>query len=285
MTTPIVSIIVPIYNGAPFIKQAIDCIINQTFSDYELIVIDDGSTDDSYNVIKEYTKDIKNKVIIKKNNEGVSRARNTGLDIATGEYIAFLDIDDIWYKSKLQMQVNILENNKEIGLICSAKTINGFFSGKYKNDQCRNFTSTLINKGNFITTSSVLIRRNILQKNNLRFSPNLKLGEDWLLWIQLSEYVDFYYLSEPLISYKYSPYQKYPIQFYHQFYLTLKKEIKESKYLEKHTDKLLLLSNLTYYSALLSIKQKPIKSLILIFFSIMLNPLSIKRIINHIRNL
>lgn len=101
MDSPSISVIIPTYNRAHCIKDAIDSVLNQNFKDYELIVVDDGSTDGTENIIKEYGSCLR---LIKQQNGGVSTARNTGIRAARGDWIAFLDSDDIWERDKLKIQ-------------------------------------------------------------------------------------------------------------------------------------------------------------------------------------
>jgi len=285
MNTPLVSIIIPIYNGSQFIEQAINCIKQQSFSDYELIIVDDGSIDNTYELALYHTKDILNKTIVKKSNEGVSVSRNKAIELASGKYIAFLDVDDIWENSKLEKQIKILGDYDNVGLVCTAKTIINCekYIGKYTKDISQNFSSILINKGNFITTSSVILRRNLIQQFNIRFNPNLKLGEDWLFWILLSQYTDFYFLSEPLVIYNPSPFKKYPTKDYLLFYKSLKSQISIYPVLNKNTNKFLLFSNITFYKGLIIEKDNIIKSFALVILALIINPLKIKYLWNVIQ--
>ncbi|MFH2066714.1 MAG: glycosyltransferase [Pseudomonadota bacterium] len=99
---PVVSVIIPTYNRAWIVKEAIRSVLAQTFPDYELIVVDDGSTDNTQAILSEFQDEI---VVIRQNNAGVSAARNHGVDAAKGELIAFLDSDDLWLPNKLEIQV------------------------------------------------------------------------------------------------------------------------------------------------------------------------------------
>lgn len=284
MDSPLVSIVIPVYNGSRFIEKAIACIKEQSFKDYELVIVDDGSGDDSYELAINLTKDIINTTIIKKTNEGVSSARNKGIELASGKYIAFLDVDDVWDSSKLEKEINILEVNNHIGLVCTAKRFvnSDKYVGKFSKDVTRNFSSILINKGNFITTSSVIVRRNLIQQFNIKFNPNLNFGEDWLFWILLSQYNDFYFLSEPLIIYNPSPFTKYTLIDYLKFYKTLKNEINNNPTLKEHTNKFLLFSNIAFYEGLIIWKNQKFKSLALLFLALIINPLKIRTLYNAI---
>lgn len=285
MESPLVSIIIPVYNGSEFIERAIASIKGQSFKDYEIIIIDDGSTDNSYELAKHLTRDINNSTVLYKANEGVSTARNKGIELALGKYIAFLDVDDMWDSLKLEKQISKLENNNHIGLVCTAqKHINdNKYVGKFAKDICCNFSSILINKGNFITTSSVILRRSLIEQFRLRFNPNLRVGEDYLFWILLSQYTDFYFLSDPLVIYNRSPYEKYSLHNYLSFFITLRNEISNSPALKEHTNNSLLHSNIMFYEGLISWGNHKVKSLLLIAIVLIINPLKIRTLFYAIK--
>ena len=111
---PKVSIIIPVYNGAAFIEEAIQSALDQTFSDFDLIVIDDGSTDETPRAVTQFGKRVR---YFRQTNQGRSRARNKGLELADGEYVAFLDADDRWKPDRLERGVSVLEGMPEIGLV------------------------------------------------------------------------------------------------------------------------------------------------------------------------
>lgn len=114
-----VSIVIPMYNSQDTISKTIDGLINQTYYDYvkEIIVVDDGSNDNSSNIVKMYQKMEKKIILINKDNGGVSSARNIGMNMATGNWIAFCDSDDIWLDNKLEEQIQILKKNPEIDFL------------------------------------------------------------------------------------------------------------------------------------------------------------------------
>jgi len=282
MKIPLVSIIIPVYNGLKYLEQVFSCIRDQSFNDYELIIIDDGSSDESYDTAKKLTNKFEDRTLVRIKNGGVSLARNKGIELARGKYIAFLDVDDFWISSKLEKQIKILETNKSIGLICSAsasKVENNIkYIGKFKKDRSQNFLNTLINNGNFITTSSVVLKKDLIDVNKIRFNKDLRLGEDWLFWIQLSQFTDFYYISEPLVIYNISPFEKYPLEKYLFFYKTLYNEIIINNKLKKHAKTLLLYSNIMYYEGLILWRKNKIKSICMLLVSITLNPIKIKKL-------
>ena len=111
---PLVSVIIPTYNCGKFIQQSIDSVLKQTYKNVEIIVVDDGSTDDTHLKLLQYGKNI---TYIRKKNEGSSKARNIGMGCSKGEYLAFLDADDLWHPRKLEMQVECFQKVPDIGLV------------------------------------------------------------------------------------------------------------------------------------------------------------------------
>ncbi len=120
ISKPRISVIIPCYNEAKFIRGAIESVVNQTYQNWELFIVDDGSTDNSKEIVQRYLTDRRIKLIEHKCNKGISKAKNTGIEVARGEYIAFLDADDIWMPSKLELQLNRFQTNgKSIGIVCT----------------------------------------------------------------------------------------------------------------------------------------------------------------------
>jgi len=142
-TDPLVSVIIPTYNRARMLPKAIDSVLNQFYKNVEIIVIDDGSTDDTKVVLAPYMNNI---LYVTTDHKGAAHARNTGMRAATGKYIAFLDSDDIYLPHKLAIQVPFIEAHPEIGMVCTE------FSGDYDNGyveeyHMRNYHTIWIQKG------------------------------------------------------------------------------------------------------------------------------------------
>lgn len=175
----LVSIIIPTYNNVDTICQAVDSCINQTYRNIEIIVIDDGSTDNTKKVLSKYLSDERFKYIYQENQER-SSARNHGLDVAKGEYIQFLDSDDRLYPTKIEKQVNFLDANPEYFMVyCGVEYIdkNGKWISTLEKGY-KNIVQRQLLKGNFIAIHAPLTK-----KNNIRFSVNLNRLEDWEYWI------------------------------------------------------------------------------------------------------
>lgn len=201
-TDPKVSIILPTYNRAHLLKRSIKSVLQQTYTNFELIVVDDGSTDNTPNIVKSF-KDGRIHFIRQKKREGANNARNKGIKSSTGNLIAFQDSDDKWMKQKLEKQVNaIIDSDISVGVVY-VKSIN------YKNgvktfipkDKVKIKDGDIFKqllKGNFISTPMILTRREYLEKVGL-FDENLHRLQDWDLCIRLSQKYKFRYINEPLL--------------------------------------------------------------------------------------
>ena len=163
----ICSVIIPVYEGSNVVSRAINSVLSQTYQNFELIIVNDGSTDNTEEVVKAI-KDDRIKYFVQEN-KGQSSARNKGIKEATGEYIAFLDADDYWSPSHLSDHVNFLENNPDYVM-----SFNRYFTvekGKeklyaWKNNLRGNiYPQLLFIKNNIIGTPCVVVRKNILEKS------------------------------------------------------------------------------------------------------------------------
>ncbi|UPW19193.1 glycosyltransferase family 2 protein [Agarivorans sp. TSD2052] len=185
--TSTVSIIMPAYNAAAFIGKAIDSILNQGFSDYQIIVVDDGSKDHTLEVLEQYADDI---TLITQANGGASKARNTGIKAATGDFIAFLDSDDLWRTQKLALQVDAMQKNPN-WVACYTET--SYKADEERNVQDERISATLVGKSlqqvflhPYLVTSSFMVRREILAKVG-GFDESLKTAEDIDLYLRVAE--------------------------------------------------------------------------------------------------
>lgn len=200
---PQISIIVPIYNGAKYINKCIEMIINQIFTDFELIIIDDGSTDSSFEICNEYAKKDHRIKLINKKNRGTWAARNKGIDESTGKYIIFLDCDD-WYEDDLLKEMYENINDDEVDLVISGQTnviVNkkGKTIKKIKVQPHEKFFMT----NNEILNNYIILRKEeigdtlwnkiykteIIKKYNLKFE-NYKRGEDTIFNANYYEHID-----------------------------------------------------------------------------------------------
>lgn len=181
---PIVSVIMPAYNSSAFITDAISSVCNQTFTDWELIIIDDGSNDDTPQKIETIAKkDCRIRFYKNDKNIGVAKTRNRGFDLCRGKYVALLDSDDVWYPDKLEKQIELLEKTGVDIIYCSYGIIGE--SGKKICDdfivpETTDFDNSLIKS--VISCSTVLFSENITKK--YRFGSEY-YHEDLVLWLIL----------------------------------------------------------------------------------------------------
>ena len=194
------SIIIPVYNRPWCIKESIDSVLNQTCQDFELILIDDGSTDSTGQILEDYRNRYKSVKVIFQENKGVSSARNTGIENSDGEFIAFLDSDDLWIPEKLEIQKNFFEENDSV--ICqteetwirNGKRINPKF--RHKKPSGDIFISSLALC--LVSPSAVMMRREFFEKTGL-FDTSMKACEDYDLWLRGAIFFDFGLIDKPLV--------------------------------------------------------------------------------------
>jgi len=201
---PIVSVIIPTYNRAKCIKRAIGSVLNQTYKNVEIIVVDDGSTDNTKEVLKTFIESKKIKYFYQKN-KGPSAARNLGIKNSKGEYIAFLDSDDEWLPEKLGKQIRLFQNSKDkklgfvgCNVIVVMETTGDLF--KYKFPRYKNFFEFLLSGPFMWTPSIILTKKKIIEAVGL-FDENLRFYEDWDIWIRIARKYNFDLISDYLIKY------------------------------------------------------------------------------------
>lgn len=203
-----VSVVIPTYNRATLLQQAVESILNQKDDDLELIVVDDGSSDDTYGMLAGY-QDPRLKVVSAKRTGVPGHVRNLGLQVARGEYIAFLDSDDVCLPTRIQRQATVLDQNPTVGLVCSnARVIDqeGREVGKLYLDADLRATGVVLDQllgVNFVVNSSAMVRRTLVEKAGFfSESPRLRAVEDYDLWLRIAAISDVVYLPEPLVLYR-----------------------------------------------------------------------------------
>ncbi len=201
-----VDVIIPTYNGLPYLKDAIRSVLNQTHKDLELYVIDDGSTDDT----EAYVASIKDKRVHyhRKKNGGQAEARNLGIKLSDSTYIAFLDADDIWYPEKLEKQVNALGPRDDYAMVYGFHELideNSKEVGQVRYSRSGDLSHYLLG-GNKISGSAsmVLIRRNVFDKVG-EFREDLMIGEDWEMWLRIAQKYKIYCIEESLAALRVLP--------------------------------------------------------------------------------
>jgi len=205
------SVIIPLYNKAPYVAKAIDSVLSQTFTDYELIIIDDGSKDNSFSFALKAIEGSNNCHIYKQENAGVSVARNNGVALSQGEYLCFLDADDWWASNFLEEMSVLIAEFPNAGIYGTGYTIvnetkrktrvapigvePGFAKG-YIN-YCQVYAKTLAMP---LWTGAVCIPRAVFDEMK-GFPKGIKLGEDFLLWIRIASKYKVAFLNKPLAYY------------------------------------------------------------------------------------
>jgi glycosyltransferase involved in cell wall biosynthesis len=195
-----VSVVIPTYNRQEFLADAIDSVLSQTIEPFEIIVIDDGSTDSSEDLLKKYGDEIK---VIRQENSGVSVARNVGIKSAHGSLIAFLDSDDIWLPGKLEREMEVFDRDQNIALVHSdiflvadsvrtrPRSGRERFSGS-----C--YAEFFSESPAFPILSTVIVRASALRHVGY-FDERLRTSEDIDLWLRVSRAYRFAFIKEPLV--------------------------------------------------------------------------------------
>lgn len=186
MVKGLVSIIMPTYNSAFFIEEAIQSVLNQTYTHWELIIIDDGSTDNTQQVVQPLISDWSN-ITYKSSeqNKGTAHARNLGMSLAKGQFLAFLDSDDVWLSEKLAKQISFIQDKKEAVFTFSSYRRMSFNGEKISNvipaAEC--ISRNELFHGNNIPLLTVVIDREAL--GDFRFNEDLMSCEDYCLWLEI----------------------------------------------------------------------------------------------------
>ncbi len=204
---PKVSIVIPAYNAMKYLPETVASVMNQTYQDFEIVLVNDGSSDQ----IQSWAADqkIPQLRLISQENRGLSGARNTGVRNAQGEYIAILDADDLWEPTKLQKQVQALDDAPDVGIVYTWTALvdeNGELTGRYyKRHEEGDVWNTLV-EFNLVGCGSVpLIRKSCFEVAG-DFDENLRsFVEDWDLWLRMARLYRFKVVKEPLVFYRQRP--------------------------------------------------------------------------------
>lgn len=199
---PKISVIMPVYNTKEeFLREAIESILSQTFKDFELIIVDDASDKFIEDIVSSYSdKRIVYHKMLK--NSGAAEARNYAIKNAKGKYIAFMDSDDISSPERLEKQYSFLEKNKEIGCLGTQVRIIGKTEQNLKPEKHEEIKEKLLTSGCVFCQSSVMLRKNILENNNIFYKTKYVPAEDYALWLDLIGYTQFAILPDTLVYYR-----------------------------------------------------------------------------------
>lgn len=200
---PVVSVLMPVYNGARYLKEAINSILNQTFKDFELVILNDASNDASKEIILSF-QDTRIRYIENEQNRGLSFSRNRLLSEVRGKYIAWLDSDDIAYPARLEEEYRYLEEHPDHAMVASwARIIDsegkptGSYIKSYIPDQ---YLSALLLFVNYFVQSSVMLRKSFLP--DVRYRPEFPPTEDYELWVRIAAKHPVAILAKTLVDYR-----------------------------------------------------------------------------------
>ena len=202
--TPMVSVLMPAYNAEKYIGEAIDSILNQTFKDFEFIIINDSSTDKTAEIIEEYAKK-DNRIVYEKNDKNmkISKTLNRGMDMAKGKYIARMDADDVSLEDRLEKQVKYMEENPECGVV-------GTCVLNFKDEDKTKTSENVAPEDDHMIRlyglyccqfahPTVMLRKSVFDENNLRYNPKYDSCEDFELWTRAKKFMKFHNLQEFLL--------------------------------------------------------------------------------------
>lgn len=207
------SVVIPLYNKEQYIAETLDSVKKQIFNDYEVLIINDSSTDNSLNIAKSYEID-KRFHVYTKTNGGVSEARNYGIEKAKGEYVCFLDADDLWDEKYLEEADRLLKKYRDKNFLCFAfrsfidepsnivriSNLEEFFLDEDKLIDYYEFS--MKGKRSIALTSGVVIKTNHLRAFNIYFQEGVSMGEDIDLWVRAANVENIIYCNKPLMLYR-----------------------------------------------------------------------------------
>lgn len=197
-----ISVLMSVHNGEKYLHKAIDSILNQTFKNFEFIILDDASTDNSLNIIQTY-QDSRIRLIKNEQNLGLTKSLNKGLDLCEGKYIVRMDADDVSLPNRIQSQVDYMEKNQDIGVCGSWAKFIGEREGiickmpiNYDEIKCRLMFE------NVIIHPSVIIHKEMFEKFSLKYDENLQFAQDYELWCRAIDCFKFANIPEVLLLYR-----------------------------------------------------------------------------------
>lgn len=194
----LVSIVIPAYNAEKTVIETLESVVNQTYKNIEVIVVDDGSSDNTFNVIKEFAKAYGNMKVLSKNNEGLPATRNYGFQYVTGEYLVFLDADDLLDASYVSSCVEQYHNNSQLDIVYTQTQL---FERETGLMESWDYSKESILWTNCFTATAMMKSENL--KAIGLYDTNLKFAEDWEMWIRMTAHFDnVYKINKPLFYYR-----------------------------------------------------------------------------------
>lgn len=207
MGDPLVSVVMNCFNGARYLREALSSVFSQTYSNWEIVFWDNASTDDSGNIAKSYGQKVRYFASEKTTSVGV--ARNKAFERCQGEYIAILDVDDIWFPEKLSRQIPLLETNPDVGMVFSNSIL-----FKNEKDQYDLFKCASPKRGkvfgnllseNFISTETMIYRKECLEKFPYIFDEEFSMAQDYDLSLRVAYFHELDYINDPLSKWRMHP--------------------------------------------------------------------------------
>ncbi len=235
MNKPQVTVIIPTFNMAHYLGECISSVTRQSVGNMEVIVIDDGSTDNTNEIVSSFGNRVS---YFYQSNRGESAARNMGIKISSGEYLAFLDADDIWLPEKIEKQIAVLNRNPNIGMVaCGYTVVNEtgriLYANAPRNYNNRETLRNALSIAQIIpgSASGVLIRRECFGRLGC-FDEEIKIGPDWDMWLRISSSYEIYFIEETLVTIRRTsgkPEFRNPLK--EEFYVgrVIEKNVKRSK--------------------------------------------------------
>jgi glycosyltransferase involved in cell wall biosynthesis len=255
MDTPLISVIIPTFNRGIYITKTIKSVMAQTYKNIEVVIVDDGSTDNTEDLVNQLEVKYNKIKYYKQQNQGVSAARNYGIDKSTGKYIAFLDSDDLWHINKLQRQMaKLLEEDADA---CFCGTIKIYENDKSRETLKNNFDlkKPLISQlmlRNDAQTITWLIRKDVIENCNIRFSSKYSYAEDWEFYCKImavskvtcvNEYLAYYIIHSNTLTSNFGQ-KKQELEMWEDFKIWLNENSNRLKYntleIEKTIDNFLI---------------------------------------------
>jgi glycosyltransferase involved in cell wall biosynthesis len=206
MNSPIVSVVMPAYNGEQYIAEAIDSVLSQTFENFELIVVDDGSTDRTQEIVARYD-DARIRYELNDRNRRIVYTLNKGIQMAKGKFIARMDADDICFPERFERQVAYMEQHPDIGLCASGMILFGNVSREMAYPVTPEEISCHLAFYSCIPHPTVMFRREMFIRKGLLYSEEMGEAEDYELWARASQYIRMANIGQPLLRYRMHPHQ------------------------------------------------------------------------------
>jgi glycosyltransferase involved in cell wall biosynthesis len=206
MGSPTVTVLMPVFNGGKYIREAVESVLSQTLPDYEFLIIDDGSSDGSIDIARSY-RDKRIRILLNGSNLGIEVSLNRGIQEARGKYIARMDADDISYPQRLERQYTFLQNNPDVDVCGTGVEYVGALTGFWQPPASHKEIKSYLLFNNALVHPSVMFRREVFLKNNLLYQEGFSKAEDYFLWSQAVDRVNMSNITEVLLKYRFHPEQ------------------------------------------------------------------------------